>query len=150
MTQDKQSRTHQPGWTSGTSQRSPEVLASPVLRFDLREELGKLRAEDTYVHGERNACTLVKEPDFRVVLVALKPGGRLEEHRAPGRLSIQTLEGGVRLGVLEHRVELAQGGMLALEAGIPHDVEAIEESALLLTIVWAGRRRTPADKGGDE
>jgi hypothetical protein len=28
------------------------------------------------------------------------------------------------------------GGLLALDRGLPHDVEAIEESALLLTIAW--------------
>ena len=35
---------------------------------------------------------------------------------------------------LDERVELATGQLLALEPGIPHDVEAIEDSAFLLTI----------------
>jgi quercetin dioxygenase-like cupin family protein len=35
--------------------------------------------------------------------------------------------------------DLPAGSLLALDQGIPHDVEALEESAFLLTIAWPGR-----------
>jgi len=34
--------------------------------------------------------------------------------------------------------ELGSGDILALEHGLTHDVEALEESAFLLTISWPG------------
>jgi hypothetical protein len=34
---------------------------------------------------------------------------------------------------------LPTGTLLALDQGLPHDVEALEESAFLLTIAWPGR-----------
>jgi quercetin dioxygenase-like cupin family protein len=35
--------------------------------------------------------------------------------------------------------DLGAGSLLALDRGIPHDVEALEESAFLLTIAWPGQ-----------
>jgi hypothetical protein len=29
--------------------------------------------------------------------------------------------------------------LLALDQGVPHDIEALEESAFLLTLAWPGR-----------
>jgi hypothetical protein len=38
--------------------------------------------------------------------------------------------------VQEKVIDLPAGHMLALERGLPHDVEALEDSAFLLTIAW--------------
>ena len=55
-----------------------------------------------------------------------------------GRISIQLFEGGIRLQINEQSVEMKAGALLTLEYGTPHNVEAIEESALLITISWPG------------
>ena len=39
----------------------------------------------------------------------------------------------------DFRVDLHASSLLALDQGIPHDVEALAESAFLLTIAWPGR-----------
>jgi quercetin dioxygenase-like cupin family protein len=124
------------GATTGSSQRPAEHLAGLLLTFDLAHELERLRREPSYQQGSRNADTLVHEPDFRIVLVAMKPGGRLQEHHAAARISVQTLAGRVRLQLLDRTVDLPAGHLLALESSIEHDVEALEESAFLLTIAW--------------
>jgi hypothetical protein len=36
----------------------------------------------------------------------------------------------------EKAIDLPAGHMLALERALPHDVEALEDSAFLLTITW--------------
>ena len=128
------------GRTHGSPQRAPEVVAASVLAFDLGAELERLRAEEAYRRGERNARTLVHEPDFRVVLIALKAGGKLEEHRAPARISIHALAGRLRVRLPEETIELATGHLLALEADVVHEVEAVEEGAFLLTIGWRPER----------
>jgi quercetin dioxygenase-like cupin family protein len=116
------------------------MLAGPVLAFDLAAQAAQLRYEHGYREGERNAITLVHEPDFRIVMIGLRPGARIQEHRTAGRLSIQTLAGRLRLRLPEQTVELPAGHLLALEPGVTHDVEALEDSTLLLTVAWpAGR-----------
>ena len=129
---------HPPGETTGTGERPPQQLTGLVLAFDLAREVAQLHREAAWLHGGRNAKTLIKEPDLRVVLVALRAGGRLEEHRAAGRISVQTLAGHVRLHAAGTEVDLPTGRLVSLEREVPHAVEALEESAFLLTIAWQG------------
>lgn len=123
-------RSHQTG-------REHEVgtLNGSLLTLDLNREIKQLRSEERWQSGH-TAKTLAKYPDFRVVLIVMKTGGRLEKHRTEGGISIQTLDGRIRLSTAERSVELAAGQMLMLEHDIPHDVEGIVDSAFLLTIAW--------------
>ena len=111
------------------------TLSAPLLTLDLNREIEKLRSEGRWQSGH-TAKTLVKYSDFRVVLIVMKTGGRLEKHRTEGRISVQTLDGRIRFSTAERSVELTAGQMLTLEHDITHDVEGIADSALLLTIAW--------------
>lgn len=115
--------------------RAPGPLESPILSFDLNAEIGRLRGEDGWQAG-RDSKTLVKHPDFRVVLTVLKSGARLHEHKAAGRISVQAVAGHIRMHVQDKVFDLPAGHLLALERALPHDVEALEDSAFLLTIAW--------------
>jgi quercetin dioxygenase-like cupin family protein len=106
-----------------------------MLSFDLNAEIEGLRKENAW-QGGRNSKTLVKHTDFRVVLTVLKAGARLHEHKAAGRISVQAVAGHIQMHVEEKVFDLPAGHLLALERAIPHDVEALEDSAFLLTIAW--------------
>ncbi|MFN8588161.1 MAG: hypothetical protein U0704_10215 [Candidatus Eisenbacteria bacterium] len=80
----------------------------------------------------------MKYDDFRVVFMLMKPGTRLREHHASGRISVQTVTGRVLLHLKEQTIALPAGHLLALERELVHDVEAVEESGVLLTIAWPG------------
>ncbi|HLJ67083.1 MAG TPA: cupin domain-containing protein [Chloroflexota bacterium] len=110
------------------------VLAAPILRFDLQAELERLRRQPGYDAGKPTGKTLVKEPDLRIVLIALRDGAGLEEHQASGPISVQVIEGKITLRVMNARVDLTAGEIVALEAGVRHDVEAAGDAAFLLTI----------------
>ena len=120
--------------------RSPGPLESRILSFDLKAEIERLRKEDAW-QGGRNSKTLVKHPDFRVVLTVLKSSARLHEHRAAGGISVQTVAGHIRMHVETKVFDLPAGHLLALERAIAHDVEALEDSAFLLTIAWPENAR---------
>jgi quercetin dioxygenase-like cupin family protein len=120
---------------SSAAIRSPGPLESPILSFDLNAEIARLRSENAW-QGGRNSKTLVKHPDFRVVLTVLKSNARLREHKAAGRISVQAIAGHIRMHVQEKAIDLPAGHMLALERALPHDVEGLEDSAFLLTIAW--------------
>ncbi len=114
-------------------------LDAALMDFNLAKEMEQLHQEERWLRTGHNSKTLVKQPDFRIVLIALKAGGRLEEHKAEARISIHTLSGHVRLQIPGQAVDLPAGHLLALDRGIRHDVKAVEESALLLTISWPKR-----------
>ena len=112
-------------------------LASPFLEFDLTLETDRLHGETTWNTGQ-NARTLIKYDDLRVVLMALKAGSRIPEHKANGRISVQVLSGHIRLNASGRTFDLRPGSLLALDERAPHDLEALDESAVLLTIAWPG------------
>ena len=112
-------------------------LASPFLEFDLIAEVDRLHRESTWNTGQ-NARTLIKYDDLRVVLMALKAGSRIPEHKANGRICVQVLSGHIRLNASGRAFDLLPGSLLALDERAPHDLEALDESAVLLTIAWPG------------
>lgn len=123
--------------TDDASHRRPDAqaMAAPHLQLDLNAELQQLRGEPEWTSGH-NSKTLVKYESLRVVLIALKARARIPEHQTEGRISIQTLQGHIRVRATERTFELPSGALLALEQGLRHDVEAIEDSAFLLSIAW--------------
>lgn len=133
--------------TSGSRQRPPERISGPVLAFDLSTEAAQLRREDSWGQNDRNARTLLREPGVRVTLIALKAGARLEQHTAPGALTIQALSGRLRLTVAGEVKDLPANHLLALEPDLPHDVEAVEESTFLLTLAAPAHREGLSDAG---
>jgi len=125
------------GMSERRQQRQRE-LAAPALHFDLGARLDELRRQRSY-ESDHSAATLVKESDFRIVLIALKAGGRINEHHAHARISVHALEGRLRIHLAAADVELGPGQLLALEPDIPHDVEGLQDSAFLLTMAWTRR-----------
>lgn len=123
---------------TSTLNRLPH-LADSLLHFNLTDELRRLREEDSWTRGSgRSSKTLAKYPDFRIVLVLMKPGSEMKEHHADARISIQTIQGRIRLQLPDRAVELGGGELMCLESGIAHDVKALEESAFLITVSWPG------------
>jgi len=104
------------------------------MDFDLAVELATLQQEPSWERGDRNARTLVEKKGFRVALMALKTGARLQAHQTPGYVSIQVTRGHLRVHAAGRSVDLPTGHVLVLERDERHDVDAIEESAFLLTV----------------
>jgi len=114
-------------------------LAASALDFDLDAELASLRQEPSFQRGDRNGRTLVEETGFRVTLTALKTGTLVSEHQTRGWVSIQTTAGHLRIKLPDRVVDLPLGRLLILDQNVPHDVEALEESAFLLAIALPDR-----------
>jgi quercetin dioxygenase-like cupin family protein len=121
--------------TPGHEQAS-ERLSRKLAHIDLEAEIALLRSEEGYARVGRSAKTLVKRPDMRVVLTAMSEGARVTEHIAPGPLTVEVLQGRLRMQLADGNVELPAGHLLALDRNERHDVEALEKSAFLLTIAW--------------
>ena len=117
----------------------------PFAEYDLARELAQLREETLWMNGQ-NAKTLVKSDDLRIILLALKRDARIPGHKVPGSISIHLISGHIRLRALERTFDLLPGSLLALDKEMPHEVQAMEESAFLLTIAWPTREETSVEK----
>lgn len=122
--------------TPQDGERPAAHLADPVGVLDLATELARLRDEEPWRRSGRHTRTLIKDAGLRVVLIALRAEARLEEHHAPGRITIHALDGHLQVGVARQTIGLRRGQIVTIGPAIRHEVEALEESAFLLTIAW--------------
>lgn len=114
-------------------------VAGRALSFSLAEESRRVRAELGDAR-ERIARTLVKEGSLRVTLVALRADGSLEPHKTEGPISVQVLEGDVELTADGRTWPLQPGSLLALDAGVAHNVRSSHGALFLLTLAMPGGR----------
>lgn len=117
--------------------RADRPVAVPLLHVRLGEQLDRFKQESTWRTSGRDAITLTKEPSLRLVLMLLSRGTRLAEHKAAGPLVLHVLSGSVIFRTSSRTETVGSGELIVLESAIEHEVEAVEDSACLLTL--AGR-----------
>jgi quercetin dioxygenase-like cupin family protein len=115
----------------------PRALSGSFIEVDLVREIEELEREPEWETGQ-NAKTLVKYDDYRVVLTALKPRRKVPAHQTDGRVSIQVVKGHALLRAEGRTFDLMPGRIVTFDRGVLHELEAIDESAVLQTIAWPG------------
>ncbi len=113
---------------------SGKPLYGPLQSFDLNAEVSRLREEKAWQESGRNAITLRKGEGLNVVLLVMKEGDRLDEHSAPGPITLSVHEGRIRFSTADKSVEAETGTVLACDAGVRHSVEALGEAVCLLNV----------------
>ena len=114
--------------------RPSDRFAGAEHALDLPAALRALRAESGVSANGHRQITLLHHGPVRLVLFAFAAGGRLPEHQAPGWITIHVLRGSLRVRTPDARHELAEGQVLALAPGVPHDVDAEDEADMLLGV----------------
>ena len=97
-------------------------MRGPLQSFDLDAEISRLRGEREWQKGRRNAITLRKGGGLNVVLLVMRAGDRLEEHSAPGPISLVVREGRLRFVAEGEAVEAGSQTMLTCDAKVRHTV----------------------------
>ena len=78
---------------------------------------------------------LVKTPQMEVIRMVLNEGKKIPEHNVSGEISVQCLQGEVIFKTEELDQTLKPGCWLYLNGSVPHSLEAIVDSVLLVTIL---------------
>lgn len=118
-----------------------------------RAHLDRLNNEDVKVYGVANlpggiesfppdpnskarhrANILVKTDTIRVVLVTMLKDGELQEHSAPGPITVQVLKGAIDFSVDDEEHLMQEGDLISLAPGVRHAIRGVEDGAFLLTI----------------
>ena len=79
--------------------------------------------------------TLIKTPHVEVIRIVLPAGKVIADHKAPGEITVQCLEGRMAFKTTGQTKQLQSGDLLYLSAEETHSVEASEDSSFLLTMV---------------
>jgi quercetin dioxygenase-like cupin family protein len=78
---------------------------------------------------------LVKSDRFETIRIVMNAGKELPEHRAPGMIIVQCIEGHVEFHLTGKIAELTAGKMLWLDTAEPHAVRCVEDASFLVTIL---------------
>ena len=115
---------------------SRDPNAEHGVHFNLNHQITALMEEDRKQQNpSRTTKMLVKLPDLRIALITMRAGAKWEDHKTDARITVQLLRGKIQFNTAANTTDLAVGHLLVLDPGVLHSVEAIEESAFLLTLV---------------
>ena len=79
---------------------------------------------------------LAKTDSFEIIRIVMQAGKELAEHRAPGAIIVECLEGRIEFKTPEKSAELCAGQMIYLPPAAPHAVRCIEDASFLVTILF--------------
>lgn len=91
--------------------------------------------ETAWADGDHNTVTLKKKSNLRVVLILLRKGVTLNEHKVECPITLFVISGKINFIAGEEKVYAESNGLVVLEKAIPHDVEALEDTTFILTII---------------
>ena len=128
-----------------TTSQKDGTMIDRLAQFDLHQEIADSDQKKPWQSGHF-AKTLFKKHDLRVVLITMENAAKMKEHHADGTISVQVLKGQIRFSVHGKPHDLKSGNLLTLSASIKHEVEALEDSAFLLTISWPSDEELAAMK----
>lgn len=100
--------------------------ASPGKPIDIGPLGARLRNEKT--------VALFKSVDLEVMRLVLPAGKSLPPHKVPGEITIQCVEGAIRVSADGEPQVLRAGQMLYLLGDVVHGVEALEDATALVTV----------------
>jgi quercetin dioxygenase-like cupin family protein len=105
-----------------------------TIAVDIRAEIARLKGEPAWADNDRHGSSLVKGDGINVALMMLKKGARVQEHHTRAPITVQVVEGRINF-IAKDKTQVVTAGMIvALDRAIEHSVEALEESALVLTV----------------
>ena len=111
-----------------------ERFAGAEHLLNLQAALSSLRAEARPSGNGHRQIALMHQGPVRLLLFAFEAGGRMPQHAAPGWVTIHVLRGMLHVRTPDALHALGGGMLLSLAPDVLHDVEAPEETDMLLGI----------------
>ena len=118
--------------TNELSRQTLRPAAGGMITVKVADEIARLKGAAEWNSGDRHAISLIKDAALNVLLMVLKKGAHLHEHRTKGPITVQVVSGSIRFSAGPDQRVISAGEMVGLDRGIAHSVEALEESAFIL------------------
>jgi quercetin dioxygenase-like cupin family protein len=124
---------YHPQQSQSSLSKNLAVIPEQPVDFSLGDELEALRNTSDWLSGIARK-KLIQYPDLQISLRRMRRNTRIPEHYNPGRICVQTVFGHIRMHADGRTFDLPSGKCLVLDRAVIHDVEAVDESAFLLTV----------------
>ena len=89
---------------------------------------------------ETKTAAIIKTEQFEAIRLVVQAGAEIPSHEVAGKMTLHCLEGRVSLAMPHSAIELAAGEWTYLDGGQAHSVKGIEDSSLLLTVIFPASR----------
>lgn len=109
-------------------------IDASMIRIDLHTFSQQIKQEETWHKSDHNAITVYKTPGMTIVLIAMHANTEIPPHNTEGLMSLQVLEGAVRLNNETQGADLKAGQIGTLHKDAIYSIFATEESVVLLTV----------------
>jgi len=91
--------------------------------------------KDVQYNEHKPIITVLFETDFtKEIRIAMHDGTAMKEHKTSFPIVINVLEGSIDFGVNGEVKRLDAGALIALDSNVPHDLKALENSIVRLTL----------------
>jgi quercetin dioxygenase-like cupin family protein len=78
--------------------------------------------------------TILKAAQLELIRIVLLAGKEMREHKVPGEITVQCIEGCIEFRALGKSLTLRPSDLVHLQGSELHALKAIEDSSVLLTI----------------
>lgn len=86
--------------------------------------------------GDTKTHAIVRTASFEAVRLVLPAGTEIPSHNVAGAITLYCIEGHAQLDLDSGTVEMRAGDWLYLDGGAPHSVKGVEDTSMLLTILF--------------
>lgn len=90
---------------------------------------------DVQYHETRPTIQVLLETENgKEIRIAFKKGQVMKEHKTPFAIVVEIFEGGIDFGVNGEVLNLVKGDLISLDGGVPHDLTAVKDSIVRLSL----------------
>ena len=97
-------------------------------------EIANIYQEVEYKENKPAIKVLFETSFTKEIRIMMKKGQVMKEHQTAFPIVVEIVDGNIDFGVEGNVLDLKKGGLLALEGGVPHDLKAIKDSIIRLTL----------------
>lgn len=109
------------------------ILDAPYVYANLPSFIKQVKVEPSWEKNDRNAITVFKSAQMTIVVSALKEEASLKECKVDGYVTIQVLEGAIKLITQDGDGDMGENHLMVFHPGILHSIEARLDTVLLIT-----------------
>lgn len=110
------------------------VIDAPYVFVDIPAFVDQIKTEKAWQKNDRNGITVFKSSELTLVITALQASAEISHNNVEAYMTVQVLEGEVRISTQDGDVDMRSGNVIAFHPGIPHSIHAITDMILLISI----------------
>lgn len=97
-------------------------------------KIASLTEELVYNELKPAISVLLETENSKEIRIVFKKGQLMKEHKTPYPIVVEVFKGEISFGVTGIKHKLTAGSLITLEGGIPHDLNAMEDSIVRLSL----------------